>query len=185
MECRQLWAARTRAAGISSLSHNCFCSGVPPASNIYFAHPYVVDNELVLIMPLAFPPGGEPSGVYVSRCLGSMHLWSAPLLLLESVVYECRTEDVPAAGAQWEGRQVTVLMRRWVRKRMSPARYSTAPAECLQWHTFDVSALFEDTRPHRPPQPLSSGAASSTSAWLEHGVAELHQAEPNRTPEEE
>ena len=145
-------------------------SGVPPASNIYFAHPYVVDNELVLIMPLAFPHGGKPSGVYVAHCLGEMHLWSAPLLLIESVVYEGRTEDLPAAGAQWDGRHVTVLMHRWVRKRMSPARFSTAPAECLQWHHWDL--------------PLSSHAASSSWSWLEHGLAELRVTGPNRSPEE-
>lgn len=115
---------------------------VPANANIYFAHPFVVDGELMLIMPISFEePEVERSGIYVARSVsrddGAL-AFHEPRCLIRSATCAGRTVDVNACACHWgEDGQVLVLLHRWVRSRMTKDMATEAPPEALEWWLFE------------------------------------------------
>ena len=116
--------------------------GVPANADVYFAHPYRMDESLLLVMPLAFPDGhGGVSGIHaaVSRpCRGSGLVFETPMCLLPSAVHQCRTADVNAAGGivDEDGMELILLVHRNVSGRTK--QWASEDHDSLEYWSFNL-----------------------------------------------
>ena len=72
--------------------------GIPDSADIYYAHPYVHNDVLLLVMPISFqPPGDEQSGIFVAKGhvkVDDSIAFDAPWCLFRSPTWRGRTIDV-------------------------------------------------------------------------------------------
>ena len=104
--------------------------GVPADANIWYAHPYVVDDDLMLIMPISFEsPEEDRSGIFYSigRNTHEGNLeFSTPVLLKQTPAVAGVTEDVIAYGGAASSKQLCLLLHRRVSARMFVLAYVRA-----------------------------------------------------------
>ena len=130
---------------------------LPDDADIYFAHPLVVDGQLLLIMPIAFvPPNEKASGIFVSRMAWQMDgkpFFLAPWRLFSSEAVRGRTVDVSVAATCFDEykQQLVVLIQRDVRTRMTKEMHRVDRTERLEWWSFDIKSVLRENVNHISP----------------------------------
>ena len=130
---------------------------IPDDANIYYAHPYVINGFLLLLMPIEREAElCKNSGIYVARghyVEGEGLIFEKPVLIFYSKACSKRTVDVNCAGATiGKNGSLVLLLHRWVRSRMNPDMALTAHAECFEWWSFNINDIL------RGPVQLESAA---------------------------
>ena len=117
---------------------------VPADANIYYAHPLVAGDKLLLLMPICFePPNEAASGIFVAAAgLTTDTLsFSAPWR-----IYHCdevsagRTADLNvASGVVAADGRLLLMVHRWIRSRMMQEDAEKKPPEELEWWQFNIA----------------------------------------------
>ena len=122
---------------------------VPADANIYYAHPLVAGDKLLLIMPICFqPPNEAASGIFVAAAglTTDALVFDAPWRIFRCTeVTAGRTADVNvASGIVGADGRLLLMMHRWIRSRMLKQDAEKNPPEELEWWQFDITGvLFE------------------------------------------
>ena len=101
---------------------------VPPHSNIYFGHMYVVPggNAILAVMPIVWgAPDEKHSGIYVSISRDGI-VFDKPLLLYGTESHEGRTSSAPCHGLEFTDKGFRLIIYKNVRRRMSEAQLQCA-----------------------------------------------------------
>ena len=114
---------------------------------MYYAQPYVIEDVLLVVIPIAFKDTSRTdSGIYVSVCRhmdGGNLVFEAPWLLLKSEVCNERTIDLNCAGGLTSAQRLLLLIHRDIPDRMSLEMKKEAHRrERLEWWSFRIGDIY-------------------------------------------
>ena len=133
--CRQLQVATSRNITSFKEFELCRFSNATLEDNIYFAHIYVIDRVLVAVVPAALAQGNGIH-LYISE---DGFFFVHQRILKPCMVHNCRTYDVPIAGASFSQSFLRLGIVENATKRVPPHIQET---DIFSWRTFDLRSLF-------------------------------------------